>query len=170
MSAPAKLSPEERFKIVTMELCDLMIELLSKQQNPPIPAFMVSIAKIYMASLSHDRLIENYIHYSRNHWNSILKKDTKYFLENKVSVFGELPQGNGPELFASFMGKDNKPEDIEMIWTFQHTFVKMAIRYIHNRRSPYRTVAGMPAYRSDYFNDVNITDMAQKFRIDLVFT
>lgn len=170
MSSGTKLPPEERFKIVTMELCDVMIELLNKQKNPVIPPFMVAIAKIYMSGLSNDTLIENYIHYSKSHWDAVLKKDTEYFLKNKVSVFGELPQGNGPEMFSAFMSKGSKPEDVEMIWTFQQTFVKIAIRYIHNRRSPYRTAGGMPAYRTEYYSDINLTDMAQKFRVDLVFT
>ena len=173
MSKDSRPPPECRFKEVTGQLCDLLWSIVSKQQTPIVSPLIITIAKLYLLSFNDDTLINNYITYSNEHWTAIKNGDTKYFIENKRSLFGEIPsvdQSSAPDLFSQFLADPKISKDvIDSIWTFQRTLVRIAINYIHNRRKPH-LIDGHPCYREDYFNNINLIEMAKLFNVDIVFT
>jgi hypothetical protein len=110
-------------------------------------------------------------------WEMIRIKNEKFFVDNKDSIFGDLPVDNVNILRDLFITKDERGRNIvqdgfkEQIWTLLHSLVKIAIKYIHKHRDPTcrKQVDGriVEEYNYSFFDMVDIQKHARNWGVNL---
>jgi hypothetical protein len=124
-----------------------------------------------LKSYSNRENIELFIKNSEIHWNRIFHKDKGFFINNMDSMFsGTTVKNMG--LFKRLLTAKTETgkrvvttEDREIIWTFMHAFVRIALDFIHTERLPYvkvehgqngEIIKRTPVYGKKYFNSVDL--------------
>jgi len=115
---------------------DQGIDLISE------PIFKLAINVI----LSYTPLdfLETMIQNSNQYWEEIYNKDEKFFDENIDSIFARSGiEQNKIGIFKSLMKAKNDDGELiidqkerDLIWRYMHSFVRLCLNHIHERRGP----------------------------------
>lgn len=150
--------PATRFRINVQGLCNFIKELLDGCYNKgytQINPFLVDLAATVLTAYSDDDIIKGFIEGSHTHWDMIKNRDEQFFSAHARCVFAGLPADRIDAFKILFETRDEKgnsvinQEDRNVLWTFFDTFVKIAIKYIHEERQP-RAIRHVDHGRSEY--------------------
>lgn len=131
-------------------------------------------------------IIERFIKNSHEFWDQILNRNEEFFTKNSTEIFKEVSSEKLSifnELFTLTDSNGNKllKEDLkEQIWDLFHNMVKISIKYVHNKRSPYNfednnfyeydfTLIDSLKYPTTNICDVDIDRHAEMWNIKLIF-
>lgn len=174
-------SHQERFyenlidfgKLVT-ELITLCHERGFNVVHPQILGLGIS----YVAGMDKIKLIENFIEYSKHVWEKIIVKDETFFSdkENGKKLFSELP--NVVEhIYVLLVLKDKAgnpvitPEDKAAIWNYADSWIKICIKYIHDKRKPILVSNGKGQYEKKYQvryqTDIKLSRFTDQYGVEL---
>lgn len=194
MNQNTRPPPEERFHANVIGLGELIYDLVRKvnaKGHNLINPELVKLAVCLLGKLDHGAVINTFIHKSNNNargelvpfehhcWTKIKAHDRSFFLENAGEIFSDLPM-NRVDAFSrmfSLVDSDGNPvvpeEDEAEIWDYFESLVKIAIKYIHNRRGPTLIRRGTEEIRrynsDDFFSKVDIARHAELWNMDLEF-
>jgi len=151
---------------------------------------LLNLLKILVNKSSGERIIGNFVRKTHPYWNKILDKDLNYFkvvgLElfdiaktkgvdsfEDAKGFSLLDQLKGQHIddFKTILEADYKDENgdevsvldderKEDIWMILHSFVKISIVYIHEKRE---RVEGK--YTKSFFPEIKIKENVEKWKI-----
>lgn len=139
--------PTERFHKTVVELSSLIADLIQeiyddgfKQIDPLIVRFAGSI----IAGYNKVELINTFIDHSYMHWDQILIRDDRFFLENAGQIFAGLPMSNINAFKTLFEAKKSDGsalislDDKSEIWDFFHSLIRISHHHLHEtqRRIP----------------------------------
>lgn len=173
-------SPPDRFFMNMMEMSNLVYDLVSrinKKGYPVVSPELVQLATGILQSYDRRSLIEGFIKSSQEKhdtWNRILEKDESFMHENALSIFSNLPSHHVEAFKTILLLKDSNGEPIvdqtdrHNLWSFFHSYVKIAIKFIHDERKPYCRNSEF-RYAVKYFPEVNLDYHAKKWGIKLPF-
>lgn len=114
-----------------------------------------------------------------HHWTKIRLRDRNFFINNAGEIFSGLP-GDRIEAFSKMFGSfdsEGNPvvssEDEDEIWLYFDSFVKIAIKYIHENRNPVSITKGSEKtnkyLKEDFFPEVDLSSHAASWNINLTF-
>lgn len=144
--------------------------------NPDLVKFAVDVIRFF----DKTQLIDGFILNSHEKcWDSIFRKDEKFFMDNANDVFAFLPTEK-VNLFLDLFGakdKDGKgvvsQEIKDQLWALFAAMTKIAIKYVHRKRSPYSYVNEhgtlVRAYGCPFYNEVNIGHHCDVWSLTLEF-
>lgn len=111
----------------------------------------------YVANMDKIKLIENFIEYSKHVWEKIISRDETFFSdkENGKKLFVDLP--NVVEhIYVLLILKDKDgtsvitAEDKAAIWNYADSWLKICVKYIHDKRKPVLMSNGKGQYERKY--------------------
>ena len=152
---------------------DLTMRLKRKGHDivdPEIINFGTQILRAY----DKKELLEGFITHSEEHWDKILNVDESFITENAFSIFSALPTQHVSAFKEIFEKKnpDGSPvvdqSDRDIIWRFFKSYVRIAIKFIHDERKPY-CLDNECRYAIKYMQDIDIQKHAKKWDIKLPF-
>lgn len=173
---------EERFAKNTTIMAQAIYESVQKLYNagyktvdPEIVAFAANV----IAAFDKHFLIQGFIQNSHTKcWDSVKRRDEKFFVENAGEIFQYLP-ANKVDLFKDlFLTRDPQGNSVvsqslkDQLWGLFDAMIKISIKYVHKQRNPYsyQTSEGMfNAYGSSFFDEVDIITHANTWSIKLEF-
>lgn len=173
-----EVTEEERFSSNMEGMISLVVEMVtlarSKGSNILEPAIIQFVGS-YLKQYEKPKLLRNFIIYSKGHWTMIKAKKMEFFIEHAHSIFGELPVEHVSAFKDLVVVKDKDgnyfvPEqNIEDLWAYFHSLVKICIRYVHRMRQPY-TMSTSSGVRHEYrdntfFPELNIPLLAEEWGI-----
>jgi hypothetical protein len=176
-----------------VDLSALIIELTQmcsdaglKDANP----IVMNLAKAYFEGMNTEEkkvdLLEGFITYSvppptetepspKPYWEQITKRDEKFFIDNARKVFKDLEKYGQTDAFKNlFVAADSTgkyiicQEDRNAIWDFFDSLVKIAVKYIHQKREPYLK-DGKKAYHTSYMKNISLTPYVKHYGIELAW-
>jgi len=161
---------KKQLKEEILKLCSYCEELFLGDLEREV---YVKAATVFLENYDEERLMERMIEKTSPHWNKIIVKDENFFLKESDKIFGELPISI--DLFSSLFSKDFLSRDEKnKIWSYFHTFVKLACQYIHYMRGPVaiydgnRLVSG--EYSKDFKKNIEIKPCVKALNFKLKFT
>lgn len=191
--------PEERFYANVVKMTSLIREIVVTANQTGYtdvtPIIIDLVTKYLENNFDKKGLIEGFIIHSHppsnsqdlnsplDHttWDKILAKDETFFQEKAFDIFKGLPVNSieafrklyihrNPQTGKSIISEDNRNAMI----TFFHSFVKIAIKYIHAMRQPYASTdsEGKKKYyyrNANFMRGINVLDHAKKWGINLEF-
>lgn len=174
----------QRFMGNMMRLVDRMHRILwevnDKGYNQIDPK-LVPIVKIFLQKYGDEKVINTFISNSKDYWNEIYNRNVDYFVDNAYRLFDKLPIPDSKKKINAFTfvftqkeGTDYvvKQKHRAAIWEFFHSLVKIAIKYVHKKRTPVKVlVDGRVRYRyqkkDEWYPDLDIPGLARKWEIKL---
>lgn len=156
-------SPSNRFKSVSKKLTDYICELLELENV--YDKVTTSMIYLYVSNIDNLKLIEKFISKSSKFWEQIRNKESLFFEENSGSIFGHFSQENVNKFKDLFTNNKNITEDdMNIIWKYCQTLVKISINHIHEERFPI-TENGKRSYKKpEYFQEIEISNEAEKWK------
>jgi hypothetical protein len=141
-----------------------------KVVNPQIVKIGAELLKGY----NKVDLLENFIKYSEKFWTEIKSKNEEFINNNVALIFSNLPAEHVKAFQEIFSTKDTSGNlvvdsiDRETLWKFFHSYVKIAIKYIHDRRGPYSREE-VCRYSTKYLPDIDLQKHALLWNVKLFF-
>lgn len=172
-------SHEERFHNNMIDLGKLLHELISTCYDRGITIVnpvLVPMAMTYVEGMEKRKVIENFIERSKHVWDKILQRDESFFAENTQQLFMDLPNDAVKAVATLFTARDKEgkyiisEDDREAIWVFFDSFLKICIKYIHDKREPkVKTDNGVRKlmYRVRYQDKIDLLDYAKRYNLEL---
>lgn len=173
---------QERFYKNLIDFGYLIKELLSichsKGCNVINPVIL-TIGINYVANMDKVKIIENFIEYSHLVWDKIVSRDETFFAdkENGKKLFSELPIDIVEQIYVLLISKDSNgnsiitEEDKNSVWDYADSWVKICIKYIHDKRKPKLIQRGDNKYEMVYTNkyqtEINVQKYAKQYLIEL---
>lgn len=186
----SKPSPEERFHANVIGLGELLFDIVkevnSKGYNIMTPK-AIEVAVRVLERLPHTSIINTFIKKShekeikefKDHWwEKIRDRERNFFLQNAGTIFSDLPINQVNAFSEIFSLKDAEghfvvsKEDEEEIWEYFESLVKIAIKYIHEKRHPILIRSASEEtrrYKVSLFDFVDVGEHAKAWGIDLEF-
>lgn len=172
-------SHEQRFYDNVKDLSELIYELISlcydngyKHVHPEL----VKLASQVLSNFDKQRIIENFIQYSKPYWDNIIDRDEQFFILHASKVFSDLPLDNVDAFKILFTSTDKSGhliinnDDKQAIWLFFDSLIKIVIKYIHEKRGPKlkESDEGLkPIYSIKYHHDIKLQKFARHYKIEL---
>lgn len=194
MEKTDKPSPEERFHANVVGLGELLYDIVKEVNGKGyeiVTPSMIELTVRVLEKLDHVTVIHTFISKSyegeriaefKDHcWEKIRGRDRTFFLQNAGKIFSDLPMvpTNSVNAFSKmFSLKDAEgnfvvsKEDEEEIWEYFESLVKIAIKYIHEKRHPvliHRESEEIRRYENRAFENIDIVRHARSWGIDLEF-
>ncbi len=153
-----KSKPSHRFKQTICDtengtvllIKDIVADLHSRNKTDIHPN-LIDIANSLLQAFEPERLVDNFIEKSYEHWDEIASHSHKFFVNNAADVFYGLPEKYIESFRELFRGKHVVEEDLSDLWIHFTSMVKISIHYIHESREP-KLVNGKPAYSNTNYN------------------
>ena len=187
-------SHAERFHANAVGLGELIHDVVkdvNSRGHFVVEPAVVNIAVRILERISSDSVINTFIQKSNtskdgkpfsieeHHWTKIRLRDRSFFINNAGEIFSGLP-GDRIEAFSKMFGNfdsEGNPvvpsEDEDEIWLYFDSFVKIAIKYIHEHRKPVLIRRGSEETRryrkEDFFPNVDLLTHAEEWRVNLTF-
>lgn len=173
-------SHTDRFFMNMTEMSNLVYDLvyrINKMGYPVVSPELVQLATGILQSYDRRTLIEGFITSSQEKhgtWDKIFDKDETFMHENALGIFSNLPSHHVEAFKSILLLKDPNGNplvdqvDRDNLWMFFHSYVKIAIKFIHDERKPYCT-GGQCRYAVKYFPEINLDYHAKKWGIKLPF-
>lgn len=136
-------SQPEKFYETCLALIDLIKDLIIEASDKGynlINTVLLDGVYGYISDMDKNKLIENFIFYSYQHWDEIFNKNEKFFSEHSSKLFGDLPLTSINAFKDLFELKDKSgnpviiDDDKNAIWKFFHSLVRICIIYINNEK------------------------------------
>ena len=125
-------SHEDRFKRNLSDLFRLLQKLT--QDNDKINTSSFAVIGAIINSFESTELISSFIEKSQEHWDLVHRRDVS-FIENLCDdIFSDLSMEDH-KIFCNILHKITG-DDIDMIWGYFDSFIKISIKYIHFIRNP----------------------------------
>jgi hypothetical protein len=173
---------EERFAKNTTIMAQAIHESVQKLYNagyqtvdPNVVAFAVTV----ISAFDKHFLIQGFIENSHTKcWDSIKKRDEKFFIENANEVFKYLPMDKVNLFKDLFLTKDSQGNSVvsqslkNQLWELFDAMIKISIKYIHKNRTPYsyQSPEGVfNTYGASFFNEVDLNHHASVWGVKLEF-
>ena len=186
------VSSIEKFRTNLMILIDIVSEMFEEgYENKVIKTDfkLMPILKIVIKKVPGERLLKNFIKKSNCYWDQILEKDTDYFKNLGLELFGMVKDkgieeytkdtddgflnkisGNHVDLFKELMEGEYEQdgekvpilddERREDIWKILHSFVRISVVYIHQER---KFQDGK--YQVEFFPEIKVKENVFKWKI-----
>ena len=171
----------ERFYENLIDFGRLITELVSicheKHVNVIHPT-LLQIGIDYVAGMDKVKIIENFIESSKGVWDKIVNRDETFFSEkqNGEKLFVGLP--NVVEhiyVLLTSRDEDGLPlitdEDKMAVWNYADSWLRICIRYIHDKRKPKLVPTADGRYERKYSvryqADLKILPYAEHYGVDL---
>lgn len=165
----ASAPPEERFAKNTIIMAQAIHESIKKLYDsgyktidPNIIAFAVTV----ISSFDKHYLIQGFIDNSHKKcWDYIKERNEVFFLNNSGDIFRYLPMDKINLFKDMYETKDSQGNGVisqslkNQIWSLFDAMIKISIKYIHERRSPYSYSEGsriVNAYGASFFDEVDL--------------
>jgi len=184
-------SPEERFHTNVVGLGELLYDIVREVNNKGyqiITPQVIELAVRVLEKLDHTTVIHTFINKShekegntdlKEHcWEKIRVRDRTFFLQNAGKIFSDLPMSRVNAFSQMFSLKDTdgnfvvSKEDEEEIWEYFESLVKIAIKYIHEKRQPIlirHESEEIRRYENTFFEEVDLSFHAKSWGIELEF-
>lgn len=176
------MSHVDRFYDNMIDLYSLIHELISicyekgyTQVNPN----MVQLVGTFLQAYDRNKIIDNFIEYSHDYWYDIISRDEKSICNNIKHIFRDLPSDKVDAFRVLYEARDKQgnrivdKEDIDAIWDFFDSLIKICVKYIHDKRNPNMKKCDdgklKPVYKNAFFRDIKIQDYAKRYKIELTF-
>ena len=173
---------QEKIKANLSDLADLMIELISSchaaGKTEITPELVKWVKEAYVNKYNLDDMMNNFIKYTRLHWEEIYSKNENYFIEDAIKIFGDIPSDQVNITKVLFQSKDDLGKSIisqvdkNAIWNFVTAMVKISIVHIHKCRKPIRENGEIKytvqKYSKGDYEVKNLHYFANKFGVDLL--
>jgi len=190
MEKTGKPSPEERFHANVIGLGELLFDIVKEVNGKGYDILTpkaIEVAVRVLERLPHTSIINTFIKKSheteikefKDHWwEKIRGRERTFFLQNAGKIFSDLPMNQVNAFSKIFSLKDAEgnfvvsKEDEEEIWEYFESLVKIAIKYIHEKRHPIlirRASEETRRYEFSLFDFVDIGEHAKAWEIDLKF-
>ena len=181
-SGQAQPSQQDKMKIMLGKLVNLMMELIGvcydRKLTEISPELVEWVRDNYVENYDLNNMMNNFIKYTRLHWDRILVKDEQYFITDAIKIFGDIPsdQVNITKILFESKDKDGKSiisqKDKDTIWEMVTVMVKISIVHIHKCREPIREPNGEIKYTRICYSKgehqvENLSHFARKFKVDL---
>lgn len=137
-----------------------------------VPDILLDLGIKSIKSFTTRDLIESFIEHSNKYWVKIYQKDQDFFEKNLDTVFDGLKMQNVGLFQKLLKARDEKDElvvsntDRENIWDILHSFVRLALKFIHEQRRPKtkviidlnskKVIRKGAIYAGTYFPDIQI--------------
>lgn len=152
----------ERFKSNFDDLFNLIYDLCEEcvsKGYEKINLTYVEMACNYVENKAASETIEDFIFYSCRYWSNAKTKSVDFFEENLSDIFtGIFPISKKHlELFEILHIEDEQgekylsDEDIEDVWDYIHSCIKISIKYLINNPEVYEIIKVKLASSSDKF-------------------
>lgn len=116
-----------------------------------------------------ERLLDGFIEATYTVWDQAQRKDMDFFREHACDIFNDLPKDKVKIIVDVMEMKDpdgNKyitDEMMDEIWKYVFNFVKISIKWIHEKREP----GDDGKYNSEFMNQVDVAGQAKKWNVKL---
>ncbi len=173
----------ENMIVLSNFVCDLVtrVSTLMDQEGKdgiapggmPSPE-LVQFGTGLLQSYNRRDLIEGFIGHSKDHWDKIKECNEEFMQENAFLIFANLPSHHVDAFKNLLLLKDSNGNhlvdkiDRDTIWKFFHSFVKIAIKFIHDERKPYCR-NGEFRYSVKYYPEIQLDSHAKKWNVKLPF-
>lgn len=173
---------QEKLKANLSGLADLMIELIGAcyQEGKTVisPSLVEWVKETYVDKYNLDDMMNNFIKYTRLHWDKIYTRDENYFINDAIKIFGDIPADQVNITKVLFTSTDSQgrsilsKEDKDAIAQFIISMVKISIVHIHKCRKPVKDKDGSIKYTEQKYSkgDYEVTNLhyfANKYGVDL---
>jgi len=192
MEKSGKPSPEERFHANVVGLGELLHDIVREVNGKGyeiVTPQVIELAVRVLEKLDHITVIHSFIRKSnekektegdlKEHcWEKIRVRDRRFFLQNAGKIFSDLPMSKVNAFSHMFSLKDAdgnfvvSKEDEEEIWEYFESLVKIAIKYIHEKRQPIlirHESEEIRRYEKRAFEEVDLASHAKFWEIELEF-
>lgn len=153
-----------------------LIEKTAKYGHNCVNPIFVNIAMAIIEGYNKDEIISNFIFYSHKYWDRIHRHDETFMKENSLLIFEGIPKNHIDSFKMIFDVKtpsgnfiiDNT--DKMIIWEFFESFIKISIKYIHDKReSVARKIGGETriSWTKHYMDEIDLQDEAIKWKVAL---
>lgn len=172
-------SEEVRFSKNMIGLAELTFDLTTDCWNAGVTIVnptLVNLGKGFLENYDKTALINNFIYYSHEHWDEIKARNEQFFVTHSKQIFRDLPI-NDVDAFGNLMtAKDKqgqriiKQDDIDALWDFFDSQVKICIKYIHRERKLQiiQTAKGVkPQYTATFYPEIKIRHHAKLWKVAL---
>ena len=163
------LPEEERFAKNAIIMAQAIQESVQRLYNAgyrTVDPNIISLVGSVIASFDKHYLIQGFIETSHEKcWDSIKKRDENFFVTNANNIFQYLPTDKVNLFKDLFLTRDANGNSVvsqslkNQLWELFDSMIRIAIQYIHVRRSPYsyQTTEGVRnAYGATFFDEVDI--------------
>jgi hypothetical protein len=182
MNTPVLPPEEERFAtnvdIMARAVHESVTDLFNAGYQTVKPDLII-LARTLMAALDKHYLIRGFIENShKTCWDSIKRRNEKFFIENAGDIFKYLPVDEVNifrELFTTVdaYGSSVVSQDIkDELWDLFDVMVKIAIKYVHKYRNPYSVIVDgevVNHYATPLYEEIDIYRHANTWGLKLDF-
>lgn len=169
-------SLEERFYTNLSGLCDFLTEeVLNKLYEEKKLDFHPGLLKLgleFIVAGGKNKLLENFVLRTHTYWNIAKERNLDFFRLHAFEVFSGIPEDKIKKVSSLFDGGHITDDNMDMIWRYSESMVKIAIKWIHEKRSPH-TVAddskSIHAYREKLFSDVKLNELSKSWNVKLAW-
>ena len=174
-------SPQERFSANVKELSCLIHGIVVKAHKegyPVINPLLVELASGMIEFFDKRTLIEGFIIHSHEFWPLIKQKEASFFVNHAHVIFQDLPVGHVDDFKKLFTLKTPQgqsivdKEDIEELWSFFGSLVKISIKHVHQQRVPQTSKVPngvIYRYTVNYIPEVDVGRHASMWEVRLDF-
>lgn len=180
-------SNEERFKENLIDLMQYIHTICShfyKLKKTEIQPFAIEMSIAFAKGYDNTKLIDNYVSICNKYWDNIKDREESFFRDNGKSIFGPLPFDEVDkyvDMFSKLFDEEEDgvkiltPKHKNAVWAFHDSFVRIAIKHVHEQRCPkVKVVNGekIPIYTKKYCEELKQEDFlkhAQKWEVELKF-
>lgn len=176
----------ERFHENMFDLADLMHELIGVCYDngyQDINPGMVEAAKAFLSFYDKEKALTNFITYSYPYWGAIIDRDHQTIFNNAGDIFKDLQLNNLGDKINAFKvlysatdksgTKIVSADDIEAVMQFFDSFIKIAIKYVHDKRVPRlrKNADGTSrkVYLNKCFEDIKLNEYINHYKMVLEF-
>lgn len=171
----------DRFFANMMEMSNFVYDLVDRIKKLGYPDVvapeLIQLATGILQSYNHRDLIEGFIKKSEEEngtWDKIFEKDETFMHDNAFIIFSNLPSHHVDAFKSILLLKDSSGNfvvdkvDRDTLWKFFYSYVKIAIKFIHEERKPYCRGDEF-RYGVKYFPSIQLDVHAKKWGVKLPF-
>ena len=130
---------EIKFRSTASDMCHLVsniVEEMADKRVVELSPNVIRLAATWINKQEPTELLKLFVNHSCDYWDTIMEKDTKFFVEEADGMFGSSFLGEVKAFKVILSAKDKKgkriltQEDEEAIWNYLIALVRHATRYI----------------------------------------
>ena len=175
---------QERFYENLVDFGKLVTEFVTtcyERGADVIHPLMLEMGISFVAGFDKTKLIENFIENSKSAWDKIIGREVSFFLdkENGKVLFANIPGGTKvvDNIYLLLTGNytNGTPlldeSDKDCLWNYADSWIKICIKYIHDKRKPTLLPLGDNKYEAKYTvkyqTDIKLIKYLKHYDIEL---
>jgi hypothetical protein len=175
-----EVSEYEKLHTNITTLSNLIHELIAKcfeAGYKDINPQLIGVASKYLDTFDKQKLMNIFIEHSYKHWDKIKNREDSFFLEHAKEIFQYVPGSEHIEsfkiLYTAVDENGNRiipQSDIDAIFSFFDSCIKICIKHIHKERNPYLKKENgqlIPHYTNKYCTNIRVVHYAKLFNLKL---